>query len=538
MSDSNKYANVDYRLKNLTNALYLTGDDDVALRTGITGNIIIEGNVNVPGNVNVVSTPENPVHTHLTEVGTSGILAVPYMPVGGNVNATVAGNVNIGTMPEVEIKNDTGNPIAISKNTTTNSEDNPIWVKGTSDTSFFAPTQSDAFGRLRVSNPYTLFDSFHRYQDNGKIIEYTSGTASSSFDANSGTITMTVGTTNGDKIYRESGRVFSYQPGKSLLVLQTFCMATGKANLKQRQGYFDTANGFFIQQLGTQLSFVRRSSSTGSVQDWVINQADWNVDTLGAGALNPSGVTLDITKTQILWMDVEWLGVGSVRMGFVIDGEFIHCHTFHHANRTISGIDTTLTYMTTACLPVRAELENVGGTVSSSTYRLICTSVISEGGYELIGRPLSVGHPLSTPVTLPNDQSFKPVMSIRLKSTRMGAIVLPTNFSFSPVAQSVFKYQIYADAVTSGGSWVSAGANSSVEYNLAPTSLVSGTLADSSFLITSNQSSAAPSLSKTPFRYQLTRNTFTGTCYEFVIMAATTGTNQDVYGSVGWEELT
>ena len=120
----------------------------------------------------------------------------------------------------------------------------------------------------------------------------------------------------------------------------------------------------------------------------------------------------------------------------------------------------------------------------------------------------------------------------------MGAIVLPTNFSFSPVSQSVFKYQIYADAVTSGGSWVSAGANSSVEYNLAPTSLVSGTLADSSFLITSNQSSAAPSLSKTPFRYQLTRNTFTGTCYEFVIMAATTGTNQDVYSAVGWEELT
>ena len=455
---------------------------------------------------------------------------------------TLEGNVIVDKVRvEVDSLHNTigpNNPVPISSNSSPNTNINPIWVKGTSDSSFFAPTQSDAFGRLRVSNPFTLFDSFHRYQDNGKLSEYTSGTASSTFDANSGTITMTVGTASGDKIYRESSKVFSYQPGKSLLVLQTFCMAAGKTNLRQRQGYFDTANGFFIQHLGTRLSFVRRSSSTGSVQDLEVDQQDWNVDTLGAGALNPSGFTLDKTKTQILWMDIEWLGVGSVRMGFVIDGQFVHCHTFHHANRTISGIDTTLTYMTTACLPVRAELENVGTTASSSTYRLICTSVISEGGYELIGRPLSVGHTLDTPVRLPNDRSFKPVISIRLKSNRQGAVVLPTNFSFSPVAQSVFKYQIYTDAVTTGGSWVSAGTNSSVEYNLAPTSLVSGTLADSSFLITSNQSSAAPSLSQTPFRYQLSRNTFTGTCFEFVIMAATTGTNQDVYGSIGWEELT
>ena len=51
-------------------------------------NITITGNVNVGTTVNVSSSPENPVHTHITEVGTSGNLQVSYLPIGGNVNVT------------------------------------------------------------------------------------------------------------------------------------------------------------------------------------------------------------------------------------------------------------------------------------------------------------------------------------------------------------------------------------------------------------------------------------------------------------------
>lgn len=103
-------------------------------------NITITGSVNIGTTVEVSSTPENPVHTHITEVGTSGILAVPYVPVSGNViitsgnlNANVSGNVvvtsgnvaisgniaGITTLPEIEIKNDVGNPIYISGSVTT-----------------------------------------------------------------------------------------------------------------------------------------------------------------------------------------------------------------------------------------------------------------------------------------------------------------------------------------------------------------------------------------------------------------------------------
>jgi hypothetical protein len=116
--------------------------------------------------------------------------------------------------------------------------------------------------------------------------------------------------------------------------------------------------------------------------------------------------------------------------------------------------------------------------------------------------------------------------------------VLPTTFTISPVAQSNFKFRIYRRAITTGGTWTDFGANSAVQYNLAPTSVSSGTIADESFIITSNQTSTAPSNQPYGFAFQLERNSFTPTMYEYVITAATTGTNQDVYASVQWEEVT
>lgn len=500
------------------------------LRVNVGGGIDITGTVNIPGLVTVNSTPADPVHTHVTEVGTSGILTTPYMPVGGTVTVqdggnsiTVDGSVNIGTMPEVEIKNDSGNPISISKNTTVNSDTNPIFVKGTSDTSFFSPVQSDAFGRLRVSNPFTLADFSNRFQDNGGNFNYTAGGGTVGYNANTAAVTLNVGTASGDTVYRETSRVFAYQPGKSLLILQTFTMAAAKINLTQRVGYFDSANGFYLEQVGTTINFVRRSSVTGSLVETRVSQDSWNVNPL------PS---LDLSKSQILWMDVEWLGVGSVRMGFVIDGQFVHCHTFHHAN-IISG-----TYITTACLPMRREIFNTGTTSSSSTLQSICASVISEGGYSFTGREFSAGHDLGSAISLPNDLSFKPMMSIRLKSSRLSAIVIPTTYSVAPVQQAVYKYQIYKRAVTSGGSWVSAGSNSSVEYNLAPTAITSGEVVMSAFINSTNQNSGTMSVLNLGFDYQLERDTFTSTPYEFVIAVASSTNSTSAYSSINWKEIT
>ena len=174
----------------------------------------------------------------------------------------------------------------------------------------FGGSTVDAFGRLRVSNPLTLFDSSHRYYDNGLWVSSTTGTASATFSSNEGLVNLSVGTANGDQIIRETSKVFSYQPGKSLLVLSTFVLGTAKANLRQRIGYFRADNGVYFERDGTTLYVVERSNVTGSVVNTRVAQANWNQDKLdGTG---PSRITLDAAKAQIFYADIEWLGLGTV----------------------------------------------------------------------------------------------------------------------------------------------------------------------------------------------------------------------------------
>ena len=151
---------------------------------------------------------------------------------------------------------------------------------------------------------------------------------SGSFNQNQGLIEMNVTNASGSFVTRETTKVFAYQPGKSLLNLNTFVMSPAKTNLRQRVGYYGANNGYYLELNNTTVSFVERSFVTGAIVDTPVTQASWNVDPMNGSG--PSGITLDLTKAQILFIDLEWLGVGTVRMGFVVDGNFYVCHKFHH----------------------------------------------------------------------------------------------------------------------------------------------------------------------------------------------------------------
>jgi len=391
----------------------------------------------------------------------------------------------------------------------------------------------DAFGRARVSNPLTLFDSSHRYNDNGLWSTATGVGSDATFDANAGLVALNVPTTSGAYVKRETKKVFSYQPGKSLLVLTTFVMNPAKTNLRQRVGYFGSNNGLYLQLQNSTLSFVERSYVTGATTETVVNQSNWNVDKLdGTG---PSGKTLDISKAQILWMDVEWLGLGTVRFGFVIDGIFIHCHSFHHANFI------TATYITTASLPLRYEIENLNTTASISTLKQVCSTVISEGGYELRGRQNAIGTPISTPRDLTATGVQYPVVSIRLKTSpnRLDAIVIPTAVSILGDGNNAFfEWRLQANATTSGGTWTSAGDTSSVEYNLSGVSSSGGrTLAKGYISSTTQSANALDILKEALFQFQLQRDGLAGTPEEFTLLVQTKVAGDDVYASIDWEEI-
>jgi hypothetical protein len=396
----------------------------------------------------------------------------------------------------------------------------------------------DAFGRARSAQPLTLFDSSHRYRDNGRINQSNSASgAVSTHNANAGLIECTLNTASGSFIYRESSRVFAYQPGKSLQILQTYVMSPHKTNLRQRYGYFSSTNGIFLEQDDNGICWVERSTSSGTgVTETRVYQQDWLYDKLDGNG--PSRLTLDLTKAQIQFIDIEWLGLGSVRCGFIINGKLIHCHSFHHANI----IDST--YMATACLPVRAEIQNLGTTASNSTLKIVCATVISEGGYEIRGRSRSIGIPITTPKDLPTAGTFVPIISIRVKDAYSDAIVIPTDVEFFGVSNNTrYRYKLVVGGTLTGASWADVNtAESSVEYDIAATAITGGRDLQMGYInIAAGAGGTTINLTgDSLFQYQLERNSFLssdrGVIFSLVATGAANG--DDALGSITFQEIT
>ena len=467
---------------------------------------------NFPTQLTAVSVTNFP--TQLTAVSVTNQLTSTSVTVLNPVSSFFLVNSSI------EISNDIGNPV-------------PVNVTNTIVTAPL-PTQLDAFGRLRVSTPLTLFDSSHRYRDNNLWSSLTAVGGTYAFNQNQGLMDLTVSALSGSSVIRETTKVFAYQPGKSLLILNTFVFAPSATNLRQRTGYFGVDNGIYVQLDGGVVSFVERSLVNGSPStESIVPISAWNVDKLdGTG---PSGFTLDITKAQISWMDIEWLGVGTVRCGFVIDGKFVHCHSFHHANRIAS------TYITTASLPLRYEITNKADTGVTRTMKQICSSVISEGGYELRGLQQAVGTAITVPKTLGSGGTYTPVVSLRLKASRLDAIIILTALSIMPVSTGNFNWRVIATGTTGGGgAWQDAGVDSAVEYKLDGTSITGGRILAEGYLTansTYGNSSIINILKEALFKFQLERNGLTNTPYEITLAVAASTGSETVHASVDWEEI-
>jgi hypothetical protein len=403
-----------------------------------------------------------------------------------------------------------------------------------SEISFANTPNIDAFGRLRVSEPFTLFDSSHRFDDNELWSTATATSGTATFNSDQGLVDLAVTAASGSQVIRETTKVFSYQPGKSLLVLSTFVMSAAKTNLRQRVGYYGSNNGYYLELNNSTVSFVERSSVSGAVVNTPVAQASWNVDKMdGTG---PSGVTLDLTKAQILFMDLEWLGVGTVRIGFIVNGNFYVCHKFHHANIITS------TYITTASLPLRYEITNTGATSGASTLKQICSTVLSEGGYQLNGLQQAIGIPVTTPRNLAVAGTFYPIVSIRLKTSpnRLDAIIICTAISVIATTSGHYNWQVIASGTTTGGSWVGAPGGSSVDYNITGTSFTGGRILASGFFSATNQASTQVDILKEAlFKTQLERNALTSTPFELTIVVASDvgGGGGNVLASMDWEEI-
>ena len=514
-------------LRNINQALELdetTGN--VFVRTGLAsgGNIIITGNVTIPGEID----------THITAIGSLGNITTPYMPIGGNVtvfqgttpwvvtgNANVAGNVGIigniaGITANVTVV-DGGGSLTVDGNVNAT-------ITGTANVAITG-TNLDAFGRLRVSNPFTLFDSQNRYIDGDQFSNITATGGNVVYVANESSFNLNVSAASGSSVTRQSKTVQAYQPGKSLLIMNTFAMATLKANLTQRVGYFTADNGIYFEAVGTTLNLVIRSSTTGSIVEERIPQASWNGDRLnGAGA---SGITLNPTLTQIFWCDVEWLGVGNVRTGFVINGEFIVCHTFQHANQP----GNTTVYMTTATPNPRYEITNTGATSGVSTMKQICSTVISEGGF---APSTKIGYVTNNtvPTRVSSANTVTALCSIRLNPAYPDAVVVPAQLDLLLIDVRYGQFQLIENATFTAS--FSNVAGSVVQTATHSNVITDGTVVYAGLTSSRDEVEISEDIKR---RLQLWR-TAAGTPSTLTLAVAYTSANADLLWKLGWEELT
>jgi len=386
----------------------------------------------------------------------------------------------------------------------------------------------DMFGRLKVGEGFALFDSQHRYRDSGQYSDEINGTASSTYLPNESTVSLAVGTASGDRITRESRRVFPYQPGKSLQIMQTFVLNPAKANLRQRVGYFSRQNGVYLEREGLETYLVIRSYASGQVVNTRVAQADWNVERLlGDGKTD---YTLDLSKAQIMFIEVEWLGVGSVRVGFMINGVPVVAHRFDHANQVTS------VYMTTSCLPVRYEIENTGSTASASSMKQICVSVISNGGFFKALNPFTITRGVTTVSNV-----YYPLVALRLAPGREDAVIIPAEVSIFPTSADDFDFALLRNPTTfTGGTWVNHPHNDSSQYNITATAMTGGTVMLDGFFGAENQS-ASPVVGGDirNFGFQLGRSNADTPVSDVVVLAvkrSDSGTGT-VKAQLGWYDL-
>lgn len=390
----------------------------------------------------------------------------------------------------------------------------------------------DAFSRLRASNPDTVFDSTFQYDLQPLMFEQSTANGGSVVH-NAARVSARLaldGTDSGEAIL-QSKQYHRYIPGKSQLIIMTGWLNTAKEGVTKRVGYFDASNGIYFEQNGTSgLRLVRRSKVSGSVVNEEVEQADWNLDTLlgTAGSANPSGITLDPMAVYILIIDLQWLGMGRVRVGFDIGGKIVYVHEFLHANVLAS------VYMQTANLPVRWEL--AGSLVAGMD--ATCSAVISEGGADkFLGYQFSYDRASVTAASGAQTYAFSVRPKATFNSITNRMLLRPTAFGCLVTGNSPVLVEIYYGTTIGGSpSWTDIDTNySGLQVDTAGTPS-GGVKADSFFVASSNQSKTATGRTFSA-RYPLALD-IAGTGYNhFTVYVTGIGGDSACRPSIQWEEV-
>jgi len=390
----------------------------------------------------------------------------------------------------------------------------------------------DAFGRWRVSNPTTIFDSKQLF-DNLPLFyddrEVSGSGTTSVHSVNLARSRLSVAINTAGVRIRQTFMRFNYQPGKSQLVKLTGILNAvgGGAGIIQRIGYFDDDNGLFFENNVGTINVVRRTKTSGSAVDNVVAQSAWNLDKMdGTGK---SKVTLDFTKGQLFFIDFEWLAIGRARLGFIVNGIPIYCHQFLTAN----VLDVA--YMSTPNLPVRYEIRN-DGTGAASSLDHICSTVISEGGLQDTGvlRHASTG---GTHVDANTADIVYAVVGIRLKAAQVACTVNLESFSMLVETADDFEWLILFNPTVAGTFAYLDKTNSCVQeaFGATANTVTNGFAVNGGFVSATGASSGGAAGAELNDALRLGA-AIDGTVDEIVLCVRPLSASADIQGSLSWRE--
>lgn len=282
----------------------------------------------------------------------------------------------------------------------------------------------DAFGRLRTSDCFTTFNYYPSdmtANTNLDIDVWVSGATGGAQSYNSQNyIEMPISGSGVTYSLRTTKQPMIYQPGKSRLIYMTGVLMTTVPPLSgtvfSHMGIFTVDNtspiapnvpvirqGTYLKTNGT--NFYWEDVNQGPIIESVI-QTSWNIDTFDGNG--PSGKTLTVSananKNLLIVIDQEWLGVGRIRCGFIIDGVIYYAHQFLH-----NGMD--IQYTNTPRLNLSYYI--VGN--SANTMRQMCSTSISEGGYFSTGRINNINVPVNSLISVNTTQDIV-LLGLRIQS--------------------------------------------------------------------------------------------------------------------------
>lgn len=383
----------------------------------------------------------------------------------------------------------------------------------------------DPFGRLRTSSPTSLFDSKQIY-DKGSLffVEDVATGGLVTYVNNRAASELSVTSTTGSRAIRQTKQYFNYQPGKGLLVKFTSIFEDQAAGIRRRVGYFDAADGFYFEQVGSAVTAVLRSTVGGSFSEDIKAQAAWNIDKMdGSG---PSGHTLSMAKSQLGFVDLAWLGVGVLAVGLHIGGHNHYVHVFFDHSNVLSDV-----YMRTPNLPIRWEIENVAAGAASKLTSVCCSANV-EGSQDPLGFTRSADMAVAGKAIT---STLTPLVAIRLKSSHNRATVILKKMSVMASTGANFRWAIILNPTITGGTaanWTAVN-DSAVDYDVAQTGAVTG-----GHLLDSGYSSDNSDLAVADIKSILTlASDFGGTSDEIYLCAQKVGASSEtIFGSMTWLE--